>query len=464
MNTRISRIPARISTLMLAAGLAVPAAGQYGEGHTRDRDDRQQRQADRQPDRQQMNRSTSKTDQTDDRKRLSPSEMKFVQFEELEGAAVVNANHTEIGTLDDLLIDRGSGEISDVVILFDDFLGLGGERVAVPFESLRFDRDDGEVGLDVTPEQLEDREQIKPERWERLESDGSDDQWFRLSERDEGNKHADPYAYAGGESPKTNSVTGTIEDVVRFDTVDDVEFVSVNVRPEGRDSELTRVVLGPSWFVMSKDNAPMQGDRISVEAFELSDDTLKRMVATTATIDGKKMKLRDGNAKATWSTGDRKAISAPRLMLMSNLIGTDISARDREAGEISCAFIEVKSGKVTLLGVDPNENFLGINDEEIIVPISSVSIGVDTVRADASPNELKRARELPDDPQQLASRSMLNKVYGPFGTEPAVLRQRPQRNWDGTMHLIIFTDEPGQSGRSNEPRSRDRSGDRNRGG
>ncbi|MEM8757999.1 MAG: PRC-barrel domain-containing protein, partial [Planctomycetota bacterium] len=155
MHIKTSSIPALMITAGLAMGLSAPAAAQYG---------------DRQPERQ--------TDHQSDRKQLRVSDMRFVQHETLEGADVVNANNEAVGTIDDLLIDRGSGEISDVIIQFDDFLGFGGTKVAVPFESLRFDRDEGEVGMDVTKEQLERMGEFTPPQWDEVDSSDSDEQWY----------------------------------------------------------------------------------------------------------------------------------------------------------------------------------------------------------------------------------------------------------------------------------------------
>lgn len=71
------------------------------------------------------------------------------------GADVVNASHTEIGEVDDVIYSRSEKELQ-AVIHVGDFAGMGGKLVAVPLDELRMDGH-GNVYLNTTEAELKAR-------------------------------------------------------------------------------------------------------------------------------------------------------------------------------------------------------------------------------------------------------------------------------------------------------------------
>ena len=71
------------------------------------------------------------------------------------GETVRNGKGEEIGTVDDLILDRGD-KVMHAVVSVGGFLGIGDKLVVVPFEKLKFGAKDveGVVIYDVTKEQL----------------------------------------------------------------------------------------------------------------------------------------------------------------------------------------------------------------------------------------------------------------------------------------------------------------------
>lgn len=415
MNTRYLMTT---TAIVLTAGLAVSTAAQNDSER---RDDRRQQWNQPQPDNG-LDRN---------RANLRAADLRFMEFDRLEGTDVVNVNGEKLGTIDDLLIDSGSGEISEVVIRSGTVLGFGGTRVAIPFESFRFDAESEEVRMDMTKEQLETLPEYTPERWTRIEDSEGDD-WMKLADRRSGRHGADPYAMSADKKPETTTIKGTVDRVRRFETGDNVEFVEIHIRAENTRN-VRKVVLGPSWHVMSKPNAPMRGQEIAVKGFQLEGDRESRLVAKSMTLNGNTVELRDDQYKASWSSQRENARAMPRLISLDKLIGRDVQARDQDAGDISTAYVEIRSGRVTLIGIDPDQNLLGIGDTVRLVPLSALSMGKDNVRIDASLEEIERSVEQPDEANQLASDQMLRTIYAPFGVEPIMLRQRDQKpwNWNG---------------------------------
>lgn len=61
---------------------------------------------------------------------------------ELDGAAVYNDQGTNVGTVDDMLLDS-QGKVSNVVLSVGGFLGMGTKYVEVPFSKLKFEPSKG---------------------------------------------------------------------------------------------------------------------------------------------------------------------------------------------------------------------------------------------------------------------------------------------------------------------------------
>ncbi len=79
----------------------------------------------------------------------------------LLGKSVVNNTNQQIGSLDDIIIDRNR-TISYAILQVGSFLGLGGHLVAVPFESLVIDETGSRIELpNATRDQLEKLTEFK---------------------------------------------------------------------------------------------------------------------------------------------------------------------------------------------------------------------------------------------------------------------------------------------------------------
>ena len=71
------------------------------------------------------------------------------------GTAVYNANGDKLGSIDDLIIDKVSGQVRYAALEFGGFLGIGTDRYPLPWSMLKYD-----TGLDgyVVPLQKEQLE------------------------------------------------------------------------------------------------------------------------------------------------------------------------------------------------------------------------------------------------------------------------------------------------------------------
>lgn len=78
-----------------------------------------------------------------------------ISSDRVEGTAVYNVNGDKLGSIDDLMIDKLSGQVRYAVMEFGGFLGMGTDRYPLPWSMLKYDTQfDGYV-VPVDKSQLE---------------------------------------------------------------------------------------------------------------------------------------------------------------------------------------------------------------------------------------------------------------------------------------------------------------------
>jgi sporulation protein YlmC with PRC-barrel domain len=78
-----------------------------------------------------------------------------ISSDKVEGTSVYNANGDKLGSIDDLMIDKRSGQVRYAVLEFGGFLGMGTDRYPLPWSMLKYDTKlDGYV-VPVDKSQLE---------------------------------------------------------------------------------------------------------------------------------------------------------------------------------------------------------------------------------------------------------------------------------------------------------------------
>jgi sporulation protein YlmC with PRC-barrel domain len=355
----------------------------------------------------------------------------------VRGYDVVNPTNETIGSVKDLLIDRGSGRVEYLLIKSGGVMGVGGKTIAVPFA--RFSGPniaDRRVTVDMTKDEAERAAKFVPENWSELKHDTWPDTMDRsVRETQKNDPDTDPTATAIAAAME-EALGGEVVAVKR-EWTGPSENVIVELRtPQGTVRDLQ---LGPSWWVMSQPGAPMRGEKMNAKVRVITKDgSNPRYIVSNATVDGKTLVLRDSQFRPAWdvtsggaSQGARpspgattRAVSS-RLVRASEILGAKTVALDKEGGEIQDAIMDVRDGDVIALCVDPNNNTFGWGDTIRAVPWSATTLSTDDkVHIDATQQMLTAAPEVPKDLN--AQTGWTNTVYSTFGV-PA---PRPDRGRD----------------------------------
>ena len=62
-----------------------------------------------------------------------------ISSDRVEGTSVYNGTGEKLGSIDDLMIDKRSGEVRYAVLEFGGFLGMGTDRYPLPWNMLKYD-------------------------------------------------------------------------------------------------------------------------------------------------------------------------------------------------------------------------------------------------------------------------------------------------------------------------------------
>ena len=63
----------------------------------------------------------------------------IISSDNVEGTAVYSLSGEKLGSIDDLMIEKTSGQIRYAVLEFGGFLGMGSDRYPVPWNMLKYD-------------------------------------------------------------------------------------------------------------------------------------------------------------------------------------------------------------------------------------------------------------------------------------------------------------------------------------
>jgi sporulation protein YlmC with PRC-barrel domain len=70
---------------------------------------------------------------------LSTPSTDLISSDRVEGTKVFNTSGDKLGSIDDLMIDKRSGQVRYAVLEFGGFLGMGTDRYPLPWQTLKYD-------------------------------------------------------------------------------------------------------------------------------------------------------------------------------------------------------------------------------------------------------------------------------------------------------------------------------------
>ncbi|MDR7333798.1 PRC-barrel domain-containing protein [Roseateles asaccharophilus] len=78
-----------------------------------------------------------------------------ISSSKVEGTNVYNLQGDKLGSIDDLVIDKRSGQVRYAALEFGGFLGVGTDRYPLPWNMLKYDTDKDGYVVNIDKAQLE---------------------------------------------------------------------------------------------------------------------------------------------------------------------------------------------------------------------------------------------------------------------------------------------------------------------
>jgi len=86
-----------------------------------------------------------------------------ISSERVEGTAVYNTAGEKLGSIDELMIDKRSGQVRYAALEFGGFLGIGTDRYPVPWIILKYDTSKEGYVVPISKAQLEGAPRYLPD-------------------------------------------------------------------------------------------------------------------------------------------------------------------------------------------------------------------------------------------------------------------------------------------------------------
>lgn len=370
------------------------------------------------PERQnarQQNQSThqQKTNQPGMKERQDASStstqlLHFARTDDLIGSELHNSTGDSIGTLTDFIVDRGSGQIVFGIVQSGDFLGIGGEEVALGYDEIRYAPVGKTYRTNMTKDELTRRTEYLPENWNDLSQTTWMDRMGSWVEGQDNAKRAEVSLRDAVNRGEHQEIEGTITRVSR-ESVMGEDYVSATIRDESGNER--KVLVGPSWFIGGADYSIRRNDKVQIQAVEHD----MGWIAIDGDINGNDVTYRDREGNGRWVSSRAQQ---PRYVLLSDLTGDSIELNGSTAGEVQTVLVEAVSGQLGFIGFDPNENLFGLGDEISLVPWSSLSmIDNSSFSLDSNEAELAQALTMPESLDTLRNRETVTAAYKVFGQD-----------------------------------------------
>ena len=245
------------------------------------------------------------------------------RIDKIIGSRVINLEGENIGTIDDLVIDVGNGDILYAALEFGGFMGVGDKLFAVPWQSLTAVPAEGIFILDQSRAKLEKAPGFNKDHW----PDIGDRTWqagiyafYRhrvpyhqipaASAAPQGKEMRRGYRgypeYTGSSIPGVwGDPFGEMFDPKSVQTVTG-EILKIEYAAGTRlilytdEKKPVLVTLGPTDYLTGQGSVLKPGDKITVTGSKVIVDDTPYFIATKVLDKNKELKLRDKDGQPVW--------------------------------------------------------------------------------------------------------------------------------------------------------------------
>lgn len=278
------------------------------------------------PDRDGVNRD-GQPRQPGDRTTLSASEHPVLRVSKIKGEALMSNDGRELGKVDDVIVDTGSGRIALVCVTFGGVMGIGSDKVCMPWPAFDVNKEGRLYTVNVDKEQLRSAPKIESRDWAELRQTGfvsnvyghfgMQDRWSDAGQNRvygtndpsrrnpegmtgaEGSKYAEyDRAYSTGHAKEISGRVVSVSDELTMSSGPTCAVVTV----DSGSGATTKVHLAPMSYLAEKNLMIKTGDRITIKGREATIDGKNVLIASEVSREsGQPITFRNSDGSTNWS-------------------------------------------------------------------------------------------------------------------------------------------------------------------
>ena len=88
-----------------------------------------------------------------------------VRTEDVIDKEVFNASYEKLGKIEEIVLDKISGQAQYIVLSFDTFMGFGGKYFAFPWQAISYDKNEEVFVLNVEKDKLKESQGFDKDNW-----------------------------------------------------------------------------------------------------------------------------------------------------------------------------------------------------------------------------------------------------------------------------------------------------------
>jgi sporulation protein YlmC with PRC-barrel domain len=243
--------------------------------------------------------------------RLRPDEFRVLRASDIEGKDLVGSDGRDVGKVDDLIVDAGSGRIALVAVTFGGVLGIGEDRVAVPYTAFDVNKDGRLYVTTIDRDTIKSAPRLKEKDWGELRNPsfaadvyrhyGQHAKWLDSSPMsDTGMGAADQTYKTAFKSGTPRELTGTIQSVDEREPMSGMPKVTVlTLKTNGQNTVTVQVC--PKSHLSANNIQLRDGDTVTIKGRQAMVDGQDVLIATQITpSNGRSITVRQDDGETTW--------------------------------------------------------------------------------------------------------------------------------------------------------------------
>lgn len=247
---------------------------------------------------------------------LNATDMPLLRVSDIKGKTLMGDDGREIGKVDEIIFDTYSGRIAFVAVTFGGVMGIGADRVAVPWTAFDVNKEGRLYASKLDKETVRSAPRLKESEWGELQESGYAPRvykhynlkapWFERNTStrlNEGTPGAAPNdynrLYATGTDRKISGTVMNVDDSSPKPGMGDI--CCCTVKTSGAEGEPTIVHIAPRAYLDQNGVSLKPGDAVTIRGRLVRDGDKIYLIANEITpASGKSLSVRNSDGSTPW--------------------------------------------------------------------------------------------------------------------------------------------------------------------